>query len=482
MSRPTFALLALLAVPLFATVALSQRGIGHSPSPQPPPSRPARGTGEATLPRHDLFRAVLPDSVLARVEFPDGAPAASVTLQGVREAAEKLRANADQLPAADRRQLVDMLVQQAVLSHRVAQTPPTWLHRDSTAYDAFRESVLLRVAFDTAMADLRGRFVARGDTVPSEKVLSVMVRDTGLATLSVVYDVAAVDSLTAAFLALPKDDSRLPTEKRKEILSALPKVNPADSVRVLGRCEAGTYTQGEFMRDLSAVGFLSRPTVRSSRDLYNLIDNKLYSRVLRRDADRQHAESRPDVAAALATRRQFLTVQRYVQNEAYDRVPLDTASVRAYFVKHVREYDIGGTADVVRGLYATEAQADSAARSLAAPGAAESLLTRTMPSGIGYSTVLGEFADTVLFARVRKGGVGTILGPDPTRDGWRVMKVLSLTARHPQPLADCFVRVRADWLDVDGDRRVRAMLAKLMTTCRVTVNERAPWLKAAPTH
>jgi hypothetical protein len=72
--------------------------------------------------------------------------------------------------------------------------------------------------------------------------------------------------------------------------------------------------------------------------------------------------------------------------------------------------------------------------------------------------------------------VGAVIGPDATPDGWRVFKVMSMTPRQPQTLAEAYVRAQADWIEADGDRRMREMMSKLMAACRVTVNESSPWL------
>jgi hypothetical protein len=200
--------------------------------------------------------------------------------------------------------------------------------------------------------------------------------------------------------------------------------------------------------------------------------------LLRREARRRHLEARPDIAAQIGVRRQFITVQRLVQNEVYDRVPVDTATVRRYFDRDPRRYDLGATAQLVRLLFARRTEADSAAQRLAQPGYAESLASQEQRPALPCAVTLGEDADTVLFARVRHGGIGAVVGPDATADGWRVFKVMSMTSRKPQTLEEAFVRARADWLEQDGDRRMRELLSTLRAACRVTVNESSSWLTA----
>jgi hypothetical protein len=323
---------------------------------------------------------------------------------------------------------------------------------------------------------MKGRVTARGDTIPGPKVLESMVRDSALTRLGVVYDGPGIDSLAAAFAALPEDDLRLPSARRREILSAMPTVSAELAAKVLGRCPVGAVTAGDLVRDYSTSGILNRPKVRTAKDLRAFLDDRLYLEVLRSEGRRQRITSRPEIAAALAVRRQFLTVQRFVQSEVYDRVEVDTASVRPYFEHEARRYDIGATAQIVRMLFDSREKADAAARQLTVPGYAESLSTRNMANGIAYLTTLGQDADTVLFARVDRGGVGAVIGPDLTADGWRVFKVMSTTPRKPQTLAQAFVRARADWIEVDGDRRMKEMMAKLAAACSVTVNDSSSYL------
>ena len=466
--RASLAALALAGLSLGATTAPAPRHAATAP-------RHATGTPARTaIPRRSAARPAMPDSVLARVLFTRGQ--ASLTATDYRAAAAKFQLDPDSLGPDARRQVLELLVQQAVLDHRVELAPPRWLHRDSLNFEKYRDAVVIRAALDSATAEMRARFASRRDTIPPLHVLEVMVRDSALARMNVAYDAPGIDSLTAAFLALPLDDIRLPSDRRREIMSMLPRVSDEIRARTLGSFEAGRCTAEQVLLANSSVGAFHRPAVRSSRDVRDLVNNQLYSLVLRRAAQRQGLEARPDVAALLATRHRFLTVQRFVQGEAYDRVVRDTASVRRYYAREGRRYDLGGTAQIVRMLFPQRAQADSAARLLAQPGVAETLSTQSMRPGVTYLTTLGEDADTVLFARVRQGGVGAVIGPDPTADGWRVFKVMSTTPRKPQTLEQAFLRARADWVELDGDRRMRELLAKLVAACRVTVNESSSYL------
>ena len=470
--RASLAAHVLVALGLVAAVASGQQP-GHAPAARARPV-PARSASGALTKRGKAVQPALPDSVLASVEFATGRTILAAA--DYRTAAAKLDADPASLAPAARRQVLEMMIQQAILNHRIEQAPPRWLQRDSLNFTAYTNALLIRAALDSALANMRARLAARGGTLPSPMALQVMVRDSAIATLHVVYDAAGLDTVAAAFAALPRDDMSLPIARRREILSVLPQVSAADSARVLGRCEVGAYTARELLQNNSELGFLKRPTIRTARDVRELVDNKLYSMFLQHEAHRRHLEAQPDIAALIGMRRQFLTAQRFVQNEAYDRVPVDTATVRSRFERDPRHYDLGATAQVFRVMSGRRTEADSAAQLMTRPGYAELLSTQPMRAGVPFVTTLGEDADTALFARVRSGGVGAIIGPDMTADGWRVFKVMSMTPRRPQTLAEAFVRVRQDWIEEDGDRRVKEILSALAATCHVTVNEHSSWL------
>ena len=334
--RASTGALALVVLSLAATAAHG-RHAGHAPVSPPHPLAARTAPG--------LHQATLPDTVLARLVFSTGQT--NLTATNYRTTVIKFAANPDTLAPAARREVLGMMIQQAVLDHRVGQAPPRWLHRDSTNFDDFRDGLVLRAALDSALAELGSRFAARGDTIPNHNTLMVMVRDSALATLHVVYDEPAIDSVAAAFAALPEDDYSLPAARRREVLLELPQVSPGVGARVLGRCDVGTFTANDLLAANAATGILRRPPLRKPRQVRSLVDDNLYTMLLRREARRQRIEDRPGIAAQLAVRRQFLTVQRFVQNEVYDRVLVDTATVRRYFDRDPHHYDLGATAQIV---------------------------------------------------------------------------------------------------------------------------------------
>ena len=84
-----------------------------------------------------------------------------------------------------------------------------------------------------------------------------------------------------------------------------------------------------------------------------------------------------------------------------------------------------------------------------------------------------RMSDTLLFARMKRGGVGAVLGPDSTAQGWRVLRVMGLEPRRPRSFADAEPLVRQHWSDTEGERLMRALLDSLRQRAVVVVNERA---------
>jgi hypothetical protein len=199
----------------------------------------------------------------------------------------------------------------------------------------------------------------------------------------------------------------------------------------------------------------------------------IYETMLRRNAVTQDLVHRPSIAKPLADRAEFLDVQAFVRHAAYEQVPTDSVTLRRHYDRHPRWFDTWARADIVRGIFKARAEADSFARALAVPGAAESLVTRRMPGGMGYATFLVESADTALFARLQRAGTRRVVGPDESLDGWRVIRVIHIDPRKPRTFAEAHDTVLNDWFQRDGDRRVRELMQTLVAATLVQVNDSA---------
>jgi hypothetical protein len=243
--------------------------------------------------------------------------------------------------------------------------------------------------------------------------------------------------------------------------------------RTLVTASKWSYTAGDLLRDFERLNRAYRPSIRTAQDVRDAVNNVVYENLLREHVVQQDLVHRPSIAAQLAQRAEYLDAQSYVRRAAYDKVPIDSVTVRRHYEKHPRWFDTWATAEICRGVFPTRASADSFAKVLAVPGKADSLVKERMESGIAYGTYLTEDADTLLFSRLRRARAGGIVGPDETVDGWRVFRVMKIVPRRPRSFEEARDMVLSDWYQRDGDRRVRELMRQLSASALVQVNEKA---------
>jgi hypothetical protein len=323
------------------------------------------------------------------------------------------------------------------------------------------------------MAEMGFTFLSRGDTVPDRETLGIMLRDSAMARLGPEYDEAGLALVAKAFADMPKPTGSMSLQDQMRLRMAVPSVPAPDSARALIRSSMGTYTIGELLADFGRLNPAYRPSVASVENVRDVANSVIYEKMLRRNAIAQNLTHKPAIAAQLAERAEFLDVQAFVRHAAYQKVPTDSVTLRRHYDRHPRWFDTWGRANIVRGHFETQAAADSFARELALPAAAESLVTKRMPNGMKYSTFLAESADTAFFARIRRAGTARVVGPDETQDGWRVVRAVSIEPRQPRSFDEARDIVLNDWYQRDGDRRVRELMTTLVAGVLVQVNDSA---------
>ncbi len=466
----------LAAAPLFVLVLTSAAApAGHVTLPTP--GRPASQRAPGALPTPPggpALQAKLPDTTLVRIFFAKGHT--DVTLSQLRVGAYKLGAWPDSLTPQDTRQVLGLLVQQAILTHRVHQEARHWTAADSSDYRLFEDRLTLSAALDSALVGQAYRLAARGDSVPDREGLGIMVRDSALVALHPVYDEYMLQMLAAGFAARPKPPEDTPILKRIELASAPPAVSRADSARTLITTRAGSYTVGQLLSDLGRVGATRRPQVRGVEDLRDLCRSKVYEMLLRQAVTEQGIAHKPRIARQLAERAELIDVQRFVGTQVYEKIPLDSTTLRRRFKSAPSRFVAPASAVVVRTVFEKREEADTLARKLTLPLFAESLLAQSTRAGVPYRAVIDERSDSVLVRRAQRAGVGAVVGPDRVRDGWRVLKVMELARRHPQTFEDAFAEVRDDWGNTESNRRMRELMTQLAAASIVNVNQASPYL------
>lgn len=427
--------------------------------------RPAGGVRQA---------AALPDSTLARVTIGPGAGEhRDLTRQQMIVAATRAGRRLDSLTPKDRREFLDILVDQAVLVARVEREPRHWERRDSSDYQQLRDRLVLRAALDSAMTVASAERAARGDTALAPQALGVLLRDQEVVKLAPRWNEAGLKEALAIFDTLPRPDSRMSILEQMRVAGVNPTVPDADAGVELVRTPLGSYTLGELMRDFARLNPMYRPRVGTVENVKELIGNALFEHALRKAAEDQGLEHLPRIAAALAERAEYLDVSRFVAREVYARIAMDSLSLRRYFEAHRSAFDTDERARVVSVTSPDRDAAAAMARRLAIPFEAESLAAQSERAGTPYATVLSRNSDSTLFARLVRGGVGFVAGPDSTTQGWRTMRVMALEPRQPRTFEQAEPMVKQQRYDSEGERLMRELLDSLRRQARVVVNEPA---------
>lgn len=444
--------------------------------PGPARTAPARAPQPAAKPAAPTSRlkAPLPDTVLARVFTGTGAKQSrDITRTQLLGAAARSGRRVESLTPQDRREFLDVLVDQAVLVARVAQEPRRWERRDSTDWNTLRDRLVLRAALDSAMVEVNFERAARGDSLLPPPAIGVLLRERTMAALAPEWNDENLRKAVSVFDTLPRPDSRMSMMEQIRVAGAKPVIGAGDSVRVLARSSAGTYLLGDLVRDFTRLNPLYRPRISSVDDVRGMVANVFFENVLRQHALERGLERRPDIAAPLAERAEYLDVQRYVAREVYAKIAMDSVTLRRHFESHARDFDFDERAQVLRLLSPDREEAEAMVRRLRNPAEAESLAAQSSRAGVPYATTVHHDSDTTLFGRIRRGGVGAVLGPDSTRQGWRATRVMEIEPKRPRTFEQAREMVRDHWYGREGERLMRELLDGLRRRAVVVVNEAA---------
>jgi hypothetical protein len=428
----------------------------------------------AKAPPAGRLAASLPDSVLGRVFLGPGAKQVKdITERAVFSAAARAGRRIDSLTPQDRRQFLDVLVDQAVLVDRVHQEPRRWDHRDSSDWNALRDRLMLRAALDSAMIEMNFARAGRGDSLLGQQQLGLALRDSAMARLAPKWHEAELDKAASLFDTLPRPNAGMSVLEQMRVAGLKPQLGPGDSLRVLVESAAGRYTLGELVTDYGRLNPMYRPRISTRDHVRELASNVLYENLLRQAAEERHFDRRPNVAHALAERAEYLDVSRYVAREVYAKIAMDSVTIRKHYLAHVSRWDFDERARVLRMTFPQRADAEAMVRRLTVPLEAESLEAQSARAGVPYATVVAQESDTLLFGRIRRAGVGGVLGPDSTSQGWRALRVMALEPKRRRTFEQAFEMVRSDWYDLEGERLMRSVLDGLRRHVLVVPNERA---------
>lgn len=449
-----------------------------------PPAKPAPAKAAAAKPAGGGSRltAALPDTVLARVFLGAGTKETKdITRAQMIFAAARAGRRLETLTPQDRREFLDVLVDQAVLVAKVHQEPRQWARRDSNDWNSLRDRLVLRAALDSAMVEVNFERAARGDSLLPPQQVGVILREREMERLAPRWNDAALAKAVSVFDTLPRPDSRMSMLEQMRIAGVNPVVGDDDGALVLAESPLGPYTLGELVRDFTKLNPMYRPRVSAPDDVKGMVANVFFERRLREAALARGLERRPDIARQLRERAEYLDVQSYVAREVYAKIAMDSLTLRKHFETHRSEFDFDERAHIVRMAFPDRAEAEAMVRRLTVPGEAESLAAQSARAGVPYTTVINRDSDTTLFGRiVRGGGVGTVLGPDSTRQGWRALRVMQLEPRKPRTWEQAEAIVKERWYGQEGERLMRRLLDGLRKHALVVPNERALAKPLAP--
>lgn len=428
-------------------------------------------------PRAPMARVPIRTPAMADTVFATVYGGKDVTWTGFQKGCRKLGVSPQSLTPDERRQVLDVLIDQSILTARATRDARDWTARDSAEYLALRDKLLLSTALATALYEQASPYFERGDTVPDSRTLGMMARDSAMVRLHPRYDDVALRHLAAAFSALPRVGVDLNAAQKMAAMAMLPVVAAADSARTLVWCDADTMTVTEALRHYSRLNPTYRPRIDDEDGVKDLVGNIVFNNQLRLQAEAAGLDRKPSNAAQLSEKAEFLDMQRFVAKQVYAKIALDSATLRRHYAKHPTWFRSNATADLVRMVFDTRDEAAIWGQQLLIPGRAESLATQSARARVPYAAKLAEDADSALFKRVRKAGVGAIVGPDSTSQGWRVMKIMSLELDHRMTFEEGYEAVKQDWYERDGERRMRAVLQELRTHTLIVVNEKSAYLR-----
>jgi hypothetical protein len=473
-----FLLCALTGAGLAAAQALSPAPAASGPVPlaasrSPAASAPAQPGSARTRGTR------LPDSLLARV-----GNGRDITVSRFRNAWDQLKPpeRPDSLTPQTAREFLQLLIGKEALGEVALRERWVWNADDSSGYVALRDHLVLRAALDSALDAERVRRVAAGDSVPDEGGLGVLARDHLIAGLDLSFDAPLLERLARAFAAIPRPsrDSSLTAQLR--VLGAMPQVEDSLLPRAIAQAKDQRYTVADLLDAWRHTNPVTRPRVQTADQVHDLACNGIFERVLRRDAARRRLVERPDIAQALAGRREYIAVTHLVAREVYAKIATDSVTLERHYREHADDWSLPLRIRLIRLVLADRAAAVQMRLRLANAAEAESLAERGARAGAAYRSIVSAESDSLLFAHALAAGSGAVVGPDSVRNGWAVARVSEMLPARRRSYAEARQLVYHDWYGKEGERLMEALIERARRGTHVVVHEPALAALTPPSH
>jgi len=417
----------------------------------------------------------LPDSILAvlRTAGPDGSGRA-ISRAGFLRAWSRTAppTRPDSLTPAGARGFLELLLDKEALALMAARERWAWTAPESAAFEALRDRLVVRAMLDSALAEAAAGLGAGSDSL-DRQTLGIAARDRAMARIGPVFDDSLLARLARAFAALerPTSDSSLSAQLR--MLAAGPRVDPADTGRVVARSRAGDYGVSDLLAAWTRLSPLYRPRVETAEQVRELAMNGLFERELRRAGRARRLDRRPDLAAELESRRELNDVSHLIAREVHAGNTADSLTLLRFHRSTEREWTLPTRVRLVRMVLETRSGAEAMAQRLRDAAEAESLAARARRSGLEWAIDLSAESDSALFARALRTGTGTVLGPDEAAGGWAVARVVAVLPGRVRPFGEVRDLVRRRWQEEQAERLTRALAARARRGLRLAVNEAA---------
>jgi hypothetical protein len=449
-----------------------QSATGRTSSPaRVPPSRPMPPKRQPGLTNPELPVRLIPeDSVLAEV-----VPGRRISVGAFRRGWAQVDPSTrpDSLTPESARQFLDLLIDKELLAQQATRRKWAWTSLESAQVANLRDRTLMRVALDSALDAVAKKRAAHGDSLLDPEALGIAARESTVAGMNVSYDETLLERMTRVWASLPKPSADSSIMSRLRIMGQMPPVQPADEARVIAWSTAGTYKVKEILDAWKKLNPLFRPRIDTTSQMRDLVKNGLFERALRRQATLRRLENDPRVVDAVRRQSEFLDVQYYVSNQVYEQIPQDSTTLRRRYDQDPSEWAVPERVRVLRLVLADRIEAVRMAERLRDKAQADTLLARGARQRVNYGLEISAQTDSALFARAKKAGVGTVLGPDAVRDGYEIIRVNEILPMQVRPFDEAAEFVRRAWVEEESERRVQALLAKLRREANVTVNEAA---------
>lgn len=428
----------------------------------------------AAAPRRTLARAAWPDTLLARV---DGE---RVTQADLRAAATRFGAHPDSLTPQQAREVLDLLIDQRLLAQRARRESWIWSAQESLTVEQLRDRLIVTAALDSALAAHRAALTQAGVGPLESDTLGVSLRDATVASWNPVWDEALLVRMYRAWLAIPRPTGDMSVMEQIRLAGAMPVLSPADSAATLLRSDVGPMIAGEVLDEWRKLNPIYRPRIEEVEPMRDMAKNTVFERELRRRATQMGLEQRPDIAAQLTERREYLAIQHFVQREVYDDMPRDSATLARHFASKPSAWRLQGYARVFQMVLDSRAGAEQLLERVRAAADVETLMVRwnkrdDARQARSFIRTVSAQHDSAMYALALRLGTGAIAGPDSLQGGaagtgWRILRVMETQEPRDRTFAEALTLVHKDWTESEGERRMRRLLDRLRQGAKVELS------------